>query len=472
MLDRYTGHKIKIGVYMDLRDKKVLIVGLARSGVGAAKLLCANGAKVTINDIKNEKDLSEQIKMLEGYEICYELGQKADGLVASHDLIVVSPGVPTNLSFFDVAYKAGVQIIGEMELGYLYTKCPIASITGTNGKTTTTALLGEIFKKTGKKTFLAGNIGESIAACAAETGENDLMALEVSSFQLETIDRFKPHVAAILNLTPDHLDRHKTMDGYLGIKMRIFENQDTNDFAVLNYDDEILREAAKGLNHDTLFYFSIQSEVKNGVCLKGDALVFCRKGREDISITKRQEVRLPGKYNLQNAMAASCMAMLFDVDANIIRYVLASFEGVEHRLENVCEARGVRFINDSKGTNPASTICAIESMENPTVLILGGYDKHVEFDELAQSFTDKIESVVVVGETSKKIAKALLGNGFGAVTYAKDFKGAIYSAFELAKPGYTVLLSPACASYDMFKDFEERGREFKKIAYKIKEESE
>ncbi len=457
---------------MNLRDKKVLIVGFARSGVGAAKLLCAKGAHVTINDIKSPKDVAEQIKMLEGYEIRYELGQKADGLVDPHDLIVVSPGVPTSLSFFEEAHKAGVKIIGEMELGYLYTKSPIAAITGTNGKTTTTALLGEMFKKTGKKTFVAGNIGESIAACAAQTDEDDLMALEVSSFQLETIDSFKPHVAAILNLTPDHLDRHETMDSYLGIKMRIFENQDANDFAVLNYDDELLRKAAKDINRDTLYYFSIQSEVENGVCIKGDALVFCRRGYRDVLITKRQEVRLPGKYNLQNAMAAACIAMLFEVDANIIRYVLASFEGVEHRLENVCEARGVRFINDSKGTNPASTMCAIESMENPTVLILGGYDKHVEFDELVKSFTDKIESVVVMGETSKKIAKTLLGNGFGAVTFAKDFKGAVYSAYELAKPGYTVLLSPACASYDMFKDFEERGLEFKKIAYKIKEESE
>lgn len=472
MSDRYTGYKIEMGIDMDLRDKKVLIVGLARSGVGAAKLLCANGAHVTINDIKNEKDLSEQIKMLEGYDIDYEFGQKADGLVAAHDLIVVSPGVPTSLSFFEEGRKSGIKIIGEMELGYIYTKCPIAAITGTNGKTTTTALLGEIFKKTGKKTYIAGNIGESIAACAAQTDEDSLMALEVSSFQLETIDSFKPHIAAILNLTPDHLDRHKTMESYLGIKMRIFENQDANDFAVLNYDDKLLRDAAKDLNHDILYYFSIQSEVKNGVCIKGDSLVFCRDGYEDLLITKRQEVRLPGKYNLQNAMAAACMALLFGVDANIVRYVLASFEGVEHRLENVCEARGIRFINDSKGTNPASTICAIESMENPTVLILGGYDKHVEFDELAKSFTNKIESVVVLGETSKKIAKALLSNGFGAVTFAKDFEGAVYSAYELAKPGYSVLLSPACASYDMFKDFEERGREFKKIAYQIKEEGE
>ncbi len=454
---------------MNLKDKKVLIVGFARSGVGAAKLLHDKGAKITINDIKTDKELSQQIKMLEGYDIDFQLGQKADGLVDLHDLIVVSPGVPTNLSFFNIAKEAQVKIIGELELGYLYTKCPIAAITGTNGKTTTTALLGEIFKKSGKNTFVAGNIGESIAACALSTNEEDLMALEVSSFQLETIDEFKPHVAAILNITPDHLDRHKDMNGYKDVKKRIFINQDKNDYAVLNYDDKYSKEIKKSVKSN-LYYFSIENAVENGVCIKNDAVVFCEKGQADVPITHPDEVRIPGKYNLQNAMAAACIAMLFGIDANVIRYVLASFEGVEHRLESVCEAKGIRFINDSKGTNPASTICAIESMENPTVLILGGYDKHVEFDTLARSFTEKIKSVVVLGQTSQIIAKALLNSGFGNITFAKDFEGAVRSAYELAKPGYSVLLSPACASFDMFKDFEERGRFFKQIAYKIKEE--
>jgi len=455
---------------MNLADKKVLIVGFARSGVGAAKLLCAKGAKVTINDIKEEKEFSKQIKMLEGYDINYELGQKADSFVSSQDLIVVSPGVPTSLSFFKLAKQKGVKLIGEMELGYLYTKCPITAITGTNGKTTTTALLGEIYKKSGKKTFVAGNIGESIAACALDTSKEDVMALEVSSFQLETIDTFKPHIAAILNITPDHLDRHKDMQEYIEIKEKIFSNFTQNDLAVLNYDDLNLKEMAKNID-GFIYYFSILTDVKNGVCLKGDTMVFCKENETDIVITKKQEVRISGKYNLQNALAAACMAILSGVEPLVIRYVLASFEGVEHRLESVCEAKGVKFINDSKGTNPASTICAIESMENPTVLILGGYDKEVEFDTLAKSFTDRIKAVVVLGQTGQKIASALLNVGFGAVTFAKDFEGAVLSAFELSKPGYSVLLSPACASYDMFKDFEERGRVFKEIAFKIKEET-
>ena len=454
---------------MELKDKKVLIVGLARSGVGAAKLLCEKGAQVTVNDIKSEKELSEQIKMLGGFEINYELGRKADDLVSGHDLLVVSPGVPTDLSFFDQAKQEGVKVIGEMELGYRYTKCPIAAITGTNGKTTTTALLGEIFKKTGKKTYVAGNIGDSIAGYALETAHGDLMALEVSSFQLETIEKFKPHIAAILNIAPDHLDRHKTMEDYINAKMRIFMNQDESDFAVLNYDDARLLKIA-GKIKSPVYYFSILGEVENGVCIKGDNIVFCRQGKEDLPITRKQEVRLTGKYNLQNALAAACMAILSGAEPAVVRYVLASFEGVEHRLESVCEVRGVKFINDSKGTNPASTICAIESMESPTVLILGGYDKAADFDMLAKSFTDKIKSVVVLGQTGHKIAKALLGAGFGAITFAKDFEGAVFSAFELAKPGYTVLLSPACASYDMFKNFEERGKKFKEIAHKIKEE--
>ena len=247
---------------MNLQDKKVLIVGFARSGVGAAKLLCENGAQVTINDIKSEKEFSGQIKMLEGYEINYELGKKADEFVNEHDLIVVSPGVPTSLSFFQRAKDENVKIIGEMELGYLYTKSTIAAITGTNGKTTTTALLGEIFKKSGKKTFVAGNIGESIAACAMDTDEDSLMALEVSSFQLETIDKFKPKVAAILNITPDHLDRHKNMTGYIGAKRRIFENQDKSDFAVLNYDDTYLREMSKSIDNSQVFHFSINQKLR------------------------------------------------------------------------------------------------------------------------------------------------------------------------------------------------------------------
>ncbi len=455
---------------MNFTDKKVLIVGFARSGVGAAKLLCENGAKVTINDIKSEKELSKQMKMLEGYDINYELGQKADGLIKDSDVVVVSPGIPTSLSFFAVAKELGVKVIGEMELGFRFTKCPVAAISGTNGKTTTTALLGDIFKKSGKKTFVAGNIGESIASHAAETTEDDLMALEVSSFQLETIEKFKPKAAAILNITPDHLDRHKSMQGYIAAKKRIFENQDENDFAVLNYDDGHAVEISKDIK-SKVFYFSINSVVENGVCLKDGKVVFCRKGEEDVMITRPSEIRIPGKYNLQNAMAASCLAILMGVEANFVRYTLAAFEGVEHRLEPVEEVKGVKFINDSKGTNPASTMCAIDSMENPTVLILGGYDKDSDFEELAKSFTDKIVSVVVLGQTSEKIANTLLKNGFGALTYAKDFKGAVYSAFELAKPGYTVLLSPACASYDMFSDFEERGRAFKQIVNEIKEEN-
>jgi UDP-N-acetylmuramoylalanine--D-glutamate ligase len=451
---------------MNLDGKKVMIVGFARSGVGAAKLLCEKGANVTINDIKPRSLLKDQINMLVGYDVRYELEQKADEYVKDCDLIVVSPGVPTTLSFFDVAKDNGVKVIGEMELGYRFAKCPITAITGTNGKTTTTALLGAIYEKAGLNTFVAGNIGESIAACALETKKDDAMVLEVSSFQLETTDKFKPHVACILNIAPDHLDRHKTMEGYINAKTRIFLNQDENDYAVLNYNDKYTSSISKHIKSKIL-YFSLIDNVKNGVCIKSGKIVFCIEGKDDVVIARPEEIRLPGRHNLENSLAAICMAMAFGIEPHFVRHTLATFSGVEHRLETVSEINGIRFINDSKGTNPASTICAIESMETPTVLILGGYDKDIAFDELASKVTKSIESIVVLGQTSKKIADSLLASGYGSIYYAQDFKGAVYRAYELAKPGYTVLLSPACASYDMFNDYEERGRYFKKIVKKI-----
>lgn len=451
---------------MNLDGKKVMIVGLARSGVGAAKLLCDKGAIVTINDIKPKSKLKDQIAMLKDYDVKFELEQKADGHVKDCDLIVVSPGIPTSLSFFKVAKENGVKVIGEMELGYQSTKCPITAITGTNGKTTTTALLGAIYEKAGYNTFVAGNIGESIAACALETSEKDAMVLEVSSFQLETIHEFKPHVAGILNIAPDHLDRHKTMDGYINAKISIFLNQDKNDFAILNYNDQYTNTIVEHIKSKIL-YFSLVDSVTNGVCIKSGKIVFCMDGKEDVVIARPQELRLPGRHNLENALAAVCMAMAFGIKPHYIRHTLATFSGVEHRFETVTEVNGIRFINDSKATNPASTICAIESMETPTVLILGGYDKDIAFDELASKVTKNIKSIVVLGQTSKIIADSLLASGFGSIYYAQDFKGAIYRAYELAKPGFAVLLSPACASYDMFNDYEERGRAFKKIVKKL-----
>ncbi|MCK5130411.1 MAG: UDP-N-acetylmuramoyl-L-alanine--D-glutamate ligase [Clostridiales bacterium] len=453
---------------MNLANKKVMIIGFARSGVGAAQLLCSQNAIVTINDIKPKKDFEKEIKMLEEYQITYVFGEKADDYVKEQDLIVVSPGVPTNLSFFELAKKLEIKVIGEMELGYLYTKCPITAITGTNGKTTTTALVGAIYNKSGRKTHIAGNIGDSLAACALDTKQEDLMSLEVSSFQLETIDQFKPRIATIINITPDHLDRHKTMREYTKIKSKIFMNQNENDYSVINYDEKRIRKITRNLNSN-IFYFSKKSNIKNGVSIKKEKIVFCKKGQEDIEIMRPEEIRISGKHNLENALSAICMTIIMGIEPSIIRHTLATFEGVEHRLVFVEEVKGRRFINDSKGTNTASTICAIESMNMPTVIILGGYDKNVEFDDLAESMTDKIKAVVVLGQTSKKIANALLKSKYGAIHYAQDFESAVYRAYELSKPGYNILLSPACASYDMFKDFEERGHAFKKIVYELKE---
>ncbi len=440
---------------------------MARSGIAAANLLAKEGYSVTINDIKYEIDLQDQINQLY-HKVEYVLGCTPDGLLRGRDFVVVSPGIPTHLPFFQKARELGIPIISEIELGYHYTKGAITAITGTNGKTTTTALVGEIFKKAGRPTIVAGNIGRAMTECVGETSVQSEMVLEVSSFQLEAIRDFCPRVSAVLNITPDHLDRHGDMEGYITAKKRIFENQRENDILILNDDNALTREIAKDATCKVMF-FSRTHEVYCGSCIRNDRIVFIDEGIETI-ITSPDEVRIRGQHNQENALAAVAMACARGIEPHIIRHTLATFEGVEHRLESVDKVSNVRFINDSKGTNPDATIRAVESMEMPTILILGGYDKGVSFDELISRFTKYIEGVVVLGDTAQIIAENLDVRGYTNYQYGEDFKSAVRKAFAMARPGYNVLLSPACASFDMFKDFEERGRVFKGIVQTLKEE--
>lgn len=442
---------------------KALVVGMARSGIAAAAMLRRLGYEVTVNDTKPLEALQEALKPLAGSGVRYALGCPADEWVEGQTLIVVSPGVPLSLPFVQMARERKIPVIAEAELGYRYTRCPIAAITGTNGKTTTTALMGAIFRRAGYTTHVTGNIGLPISQVALDTQPGDRMAFEASSFMLEAIDAFRPKVSAILNITEDHLNRHGTMENYINAKARIFENQREDDAVVLNYDDPMTRALADWAACRVLF-FSSRERVPAGACvLEGKICFIPEPGAEPVVMGRPEEVRLPGRHNLENALAATAMAMAMGISPAIIRYTLAAFEGVEHRIEFVRQIKGVRYINDSKGTNVDSTLAAVRAMEKPTVLIAGGSDKGADFAPLIRGLSDMIVGMVVMGETGPKIAQAAAEAGWGPVVKAATMADAIRKAARMAPSGGNVLLSPACASFDMFKNFEHRGEVFKSL---------
>ena len=446
--------------------KKVLVVGVARSGIGAANLLCKLGADITINDIKTKAQLSDQLGLLSD-KINVVLEMKADSLVYDKDLVVVSPGIPTSLSFFEEARKLRVPVIGEVELAYSVCKGKIAAITGTNGKTTTTALVGAIFNRSNKNTFIVGNIGDAFSNKVLDMSEDSLIALEVSSFQMETIKDFRPKVSAILNVTEDHLARHGSMDEYIRCKKRIFENQKEDDILVLNYDDMVTRSMGNQGECKKVYYSKNEIE-GNCVCVKNNIIMI----KYDGSIKKvcdADKISLPGIHNLENVLAAVAITYFYGIKIDDIAYAIQNFAAVEHRLEFVCEHKGIRYINDSKGTNTDATMWAVKAMDRPTIIILGGYEKGSEFDDLVAAFNEFIKGAVIIGQTKPKIVSSLKKNGFTNYKECDTFEDAVYTAVEIAKEGYNILLSPACASFDMFKDFEARGLRFKEIISEIKE---
>jgi len=453
---------------MDIKDRKVLVIGLARSGIAAAKLLASLGAKVSVNDSKTAEQLGEVLAPLADYPVQYCLGEKPDRFVPGQDLIVVSPGVPTELPYKKLAEELGIPVIAEAELGYRLSPCPMVAITGTNGKTTTTTLMGKIFEKAGFRTHVVGNIGLPITEAVPEMKAEDRIVMEVSSFMTETTDEFHPRVSAILNITEDHLNRHHTMEAYTDAKCRIFERQVGDDAVVLNYDQEATRVLCSRVHCRVLFFSRLQ-EVDCGVFIRDDRILYRDESGCETVICRPGEIRLPGNHNLENALAAVAMAMAMGVDPHAIRHTLATFEGVEHRIESVRTVSGVRFINDSKGTNVDAALQAVWSMQSPTVLIAGGYDKHTDFVPLFEGFTDQMIHVVLIGETADQLEAAARSCGYTALTHADSMKEAIEKAYVLAPAGGNVLLSPACASFDMFKDYEERGRVFKTLVWELSE---
>ena len=372
----------------------------------------------------------------------------------------MSPGVPTDLPVVLKMRDMGIPIWGEVELAYTYGKGDVLAITGTNGKTTTTALLGEIMKNYKESVFVVGNIGNPYTAAALEMREDSVAVAEMSSFQLETIHEFRPKVSAILNITPDHLNRHHTMEAYIKAKEDIAKNQTKEDTCVLNYEDEVTRKFGETVKANVL-YFSSQRKLDRGIYLAGGNIIF--KQDEEILVCNVNELKLLGTHNYENVMAAVAMAAAYGTPMEIIRRTIKEFAGVEHRIEFVREKDGVAYYNDSKGTNPDAAIKGIQAMNRPTVLIGGGYDKDSEYEEWIQAFDGKVKLLVLVGATKEKIAKAAERVGFVSYVMADSFEEAVEKCIEAAKSGDAVLLSPACASWGMFKNYEERGDKFKEL---------
>ena len=444
---------------MELKGKKVLLVGLAKTGISTIKCLAKYGADITVNDIKTEDQLEEiiaEIKDIDG--IKYILGHHPEN-ISDIDMVVVSPGVPLDLPFIKKVIEENKELIGEVELAYQLAKKPyFVGITGTNGKTTTTSLTGEIFEKAGKETYVVGNIGNPVIDAVQAANEGASFVTELSSFQLESIKDFRPSVSAVLNITEDHMNRHHTMENYIDAKARVFMNQDKENFCVLNYDDELTRALAEKCNANVVFFSRLEKLEKGVYVENGDIIIDIN---EKINLMKVCELSLPGGHNLENCMAAAAMAYVSGIDIEVIREVLKTFKAVEHRLEFVKEVEGVKYVNDSKGTNPDSTIKAVQAYENPIILIAGGYDKGSSYDELLEIAKKNVKTLVLLGQTADKIEEAARRIGFTDIHRVEDMKEAVKTCHDIAKEGDIVLLSPACASWGMYKNFEVRGKDFK-----------
>lgn len=447
----------------DLSGKRALVVGLGKSGKSACRFLSEKGVRVVLNDQKDKLDLTE----LDG---CYEkamLGMAPSDCFDGIDLIVISPGVDFNQPWVKEAEKQGIELVSEIELAYWFCPCEIVAITGTNGKTTTTTLVGEIFKASGRRTHVLGNIGVPMTSQVDGMRPEDVVVCELSSFQILNCKAFAPKVFAFLNLTPDHLDKYHTMERYAESKAMMLDMMHCDSISVLNRGDRLVsryHERVKG----ELLWFANGERVEDGAfCLDGK-LVFHRKGTETVIMDKRA-LRILGEHNVENALAAIAMTMPLGVPADVVKRALSQFSGVEHRLEIVDTVDGVTYINDSKGTNVDASIVAIAAMDKPTVLIAGGYDKHTDFTPFIEAFGDKIVDVVVTGDTAEQIKEAAYRLGYTHIHGSKDFCDAVRIAAGLAGEGQNVLLSPACASWDHFTNYEERGKVFKDIVKELKQ---
>jgi UDP-N-acetylmuramoylalanine--D-glutamate ligase len=455
---------------VDLEGKRVLVIGLARSGQAVARFLAGVGAMVTGTDIKQEADLDgESLSELRALSVNLVTGVYAEVQEEQYDLAVVSPGVPLTIPPVETAERLGIPVWSELELAARFVREPIIAVTGTNGKTTTTALTGYIFQQAGRRVLVAGNIGIPLIREVERAGEQgfgvDYWILEVSSFQLERSLEFHPHIAVFLNLTPDHLDRHTTLEEYGRVKERVFANQGPEDLAVLNLDDPWVANHIHGLTAREC-WFSTQRAPAGGIGVADGSIVYETGGARQV-LCPVQDVRIPGRHNLENALAAAAAALLSGIDCQTIAAALSTFPGVPHRLEPAGVLGGVKYVNDSKGTNPESVLKALDSFQEPIILIAGGKPKGSDFTRLAGRIRSRVKALILMGQAAPQIEQAVRAAGYTAIWNEASLEGCVRTAARLAAPGDLVLLSPACASWDMFRDYEERGDLFKKLVHNL-----
>jgi UDP-N-acetylmuramoylalanine--D-glutamate ligase len=461
---------------VELAGARVTVMGLARSGVAACRLLQAAGARVTVADRKEPEELMAVLGGIDRDHVGVTVGARYESSLDEADLVVISPGVPYRLASLEAVRRRGVKVISELELASLFLQSPLLAITGTNGKSTTVTLIGKFLAESGQRAFVGGNLGTALSEAAVEDlrasqagkpSSYDYLVVEVSSFQLETIDRFHPWISALLNVTVDHQDRYESVDEYVAAKQRIFENQTTSDFALFNLDDDrvaALRHRVRAKRLGFTRRSTIGADMDGGTYIEGDRIVTTVTGVRQ-EICRRSEIRLIGNHNVENVMAAATYAVLCGCPLDVISRVLATFPGLEHALEIVRERRGVRFVNDSKGTNVDATLKALESIDQPIWLIAGGRDKGGDFSRLAQAVSRRVTRVILIGEAAPLLRRAW--EGVATMTEAASLREAVNFAAQGASPGDVVLLSPACASFDMFADYQDRGRQFKALVHAL-----
>lgn len=449
---------------MNITHKKVLVFGAGISGIGASKLLGTLDADVILYDggtTKTVEEIRAQIDVEMKGQLEIILGTLSDEVIDTLDLVILSPGVPTDLPIVNQMREHGIPIWGEIELAYQLGKGDVLAITGTNGKTTTTALLGEIMTAYNAETYVVGNIGNPYTNIALTSTDKSTIVAEMSSFQLETIHTFAPKVSAILNITPDHLNRHHTMENYIDAKKRIAVNQTAEQICVLNYEDKVTKAFGEEVDARVL-YFSSKHILEEGIYLENDCIVY-KTSEERITLCNVEDLKVLGLHNYENVMVASAMALAYGVPAELVKNVICAFAGVEHRIEFVCEKNGVAYYNDSKGTNPDAAIKGIQAMNRPTVLIGGGYDKDSSYEEWIEAFDGRVKCLVLTGQTKYKIEETAKAYGIENIVLTETFEEAVEVSIRMAEENDAVLLSPACASWGMFKNYEERGDKFKEL---------
>lgn len=451
---------------MELKNKKVLVIGLGISGISTIKALHKLGAQISVSDTKEENQLIDILKEISYIKFDPYFNTEIMD-IGSFDFVVKSPGIPPNTRLIQKAIENNVKVITDIELAYRISPTKnLVAITGTNGKTTTTTLVGEIFKNNNKNTYLAGNIGIGILENIIYSKPEDVFIIETSSFQLEHTEKFKPKVSLILNITPDHINWHGSYENYIDSKLKIFKNQDYNDYLILNYNDEILHNIKAETN---IIWFSTTSVLESGIFIDGDNIVI-KYGDYNLKFMNYNNLKIKGMHNLENVMGSIGISIAMGLNLELVKEAILDFKGVEHRLEFVSSFKELSFYNDSKGTNPESTIKAIESFNEPIILIAGGYNKESKFDKLILAFNNKVKALILLGETKEQLKFTANEYNYNAVYTVGDMEEAVTLAYKLGEAGDNILLSPACASWDMYNNFEERGIHFKSIVNRLRED--